>query len=255
MGAMPMNCENLQTEKLYLQNDLYLHSLNVALYSSILAKKIGFKAEKVKLIQKYSLIHDLGKLLVPDYILYKQDSLSKDEFNIIKKHPILGAKMAPEIGYDNPTGLAIIKYHHKYFNCTGYPAQKIINKTEIDIVTLADAFDAMFSERCYKKASDFYTIEAELHRCSGTQFNPELVPTFINLLKESFDINLLKNTDIFTTDTFQTKCLLKNKKLETEIARIKNYFFEFLYKLLKNENKIIKVLDVLNKEQLLQINL
>ena len=160
------------------------HSKKVAQYAVGIAEQLGLHPNQVELIRKASLMHDVGKLGIPEAILLKPGSLSKDEFDTIKKHPSIGAKIL-ETTRAMHRFIPIVRHHHERYDGNGYPdglnGQNI--PIEARIVALADAVDAMASDRPYRKRQSMEHIIDEIQTKSGTQFDPQVVQAFLKLLK------------------------------------------------------------------------
>lgn len=167
--------------------DLYTdrHMKDIAEYSVEIAIKLGLSKNEIDNIKKAALLHDLGKVSIPDNILMKNGKLSEEEMKIIKEHPEIGAKMIESI---EPLKYAkdIIRHHQEWFDGTGYPGK--LKGKEIPlgarIVAVADAFGAMTTDRPYRKALTIEEAVNELIKNSGTQFDPEIVSIFIATLRE-----------------------------------------------------------------------
>ena len=161
------------------------HSLRVAQYSRELARRMGMNAEEQEHIFYVALMHDIGKIGVPDNILNKPDKLSDEERAIIQRHVDIGGEILQDF-----TALSGItdgaRYHHERYDGKGYSTG--LAGTDIPkvarIICVADTYDAMSSDRCYRKALSREIIEEELARCSGTQFDPEVVPFMLDMIKE-----------------------------------------------------------------------
>jgi HD-GYP domain-containing protein (c-di-GMP phosphodiesterase class II) len=140
--------------------------------------------EDIENIRKAALLHDLGKICVPDHILMKPDKLSDEEMDIIRKHPLDGAKILEAV---EPIRDAkhIIRHHHEFFDGSGYPDGLKGEAIPLGarIIAVADAFGAMTTDRPYRKALS--TVEAvnELKQFSGIQFDPHIVEIFISVLR------------------------------------------------------------------------
>jgi putative nucleotidyltransferase with HDIG domain len=167
--------------------DLYTdkHMKDIAEYSVEIAQKIGLSDIEIENIKKAALLHDLGKISVPDHILMKPGKLSEEEMEIIKKHPANGAKIIEPI---EPLKHAkdIIKYHQECFDGTGYPEGLKGEKIPLGarIIAVADAFGAMTTDRPYRNALSLEEAVKELKKCSGTQFDPHIVDIFISILQD-----------------------------------------------------------------------
>jgi response regulator RpfG family c-di-GMP phosphodiesterase len=167
--------------------DLYTdkHMKDIAEYSVDIASKMGLAEDEIENIRKAALLHDLGKISIPDHILMKPGKLSEEEIEIIKKHPENGAKIIEPV---EPLRNArdIIKYHQECYDGSGYP-EGLKGETiplGARIIAVADAFGAMTTDRPYRKALTIEEAVKEIKRCSGTQFDPDIVEKFIALLKE-----------------------------------------------------------------------
>lgn len=158
------------------------HSERVAKYAMTLAKSLGLSNKDEVNLWRAAILHDIGKIGIPDAILNKPSSLNEDEWSIMKSHPVRGAEICSRLNFAREI-LPIIKHHHERYDGSGYPDG--IKGESIPflarIVSIADTFDAITSTRNYR--SQPRTIEQaieELKRCSGTQFDPCLVATFID---------------------------------------------------------------------------
>jgi hypothetical protein len=161
------------------------HSVKVCEYSVKLAKKIGLSDDEISNIMKASILHDIGKMGIPDNILLKPGSLSKDEYNTIMTHPEIGCSILSRVrGLEDI--LPLILYHHERVDGTGYPYGLRGDKIPIGarIIAIADAYDAMTSNRPYRKALVKKEAKKRLLEASGTQFDPELVNKFMEIIEE-----------------------------------------------------------------------
>jgi putative nucleotidyltransferase with HDIG domain len=167
--------------------DLYTdkHMKDIAEYSVDIANKMGLPEDEVENIRKAALLHDLGKISIPDHILMKPDKLSEEEIEIIKKHPENGAKIIEPV---EPLRNAkdIIKHHQECYDGSGYPDGLKGENIPLGarIIAVADSYGAMTTDRPYRKALSIEEAVKELKRCSGTQFDPAIVTIFLSLLKE-----------------------------------------------------------------------
>ncbi|MDD5155548.1 MAG: HD domain-containing protein [Candidatus Omnitrophica bacterium] len=161
------------------------HSERVAGYAARVAAKMGFSAEKIELLTEMALLHDIGKLSIKDNILNKKGQLTDEEWEEIRKHPLIGEDILRPVILDEEM-LAMVREHHERYDGKGYPDRLSGDKINIfaAILTVADAFDAMTSERSYRPALSKQDAAAELKAKSGTQFNPKVVETFIEILKD-----------------------------------------------------------------------
>ena len=161
------------------------HSARVAQYSRLLAKKLGKSDEEADEIYNIALLHDIGKIGVPDSILNKPGKLTEEEFNMIKQHPMIGAKILNDVK-SYPSLQTGAKYHHERYDGRGYPEG--LSGTEIPeiarIICVADSFDAMHSNRVYRRHFTKEYIRSELEHCQGTQFDPEIAKAMLELIDE-----------------------------------------------------------------------
>lgn len=158
------------------------HSSRVTQYSRKIAHKMGCGYDEIQRLESIAPIHDIGKIGINDSILKKPSKLSYEEFEQIKTHPIIGANIVSPLGLA-PEEQAIIRNHHERWDGNGYPdglAGKDIPRLS-RILSVADAFDAMSSNRPYRKALPLSTCIKELKINSGTQFDPEVVKAALAL--------------------------------------------------------------------------
>nr|WP_051527264.1 HD-GYP domain-containing protein [[Eubacterium] cellulosolvens] len=159
------------------------HSRRVAQYSTQIAQKLNMPQEQIRKLHYIALMHDCGKVYIPDNILKKQGSLSDEEFEIIKTHTTKGREML-----SNFTSVPGIEdgalYHHEFYDGSGYPEGLSGEKIPLvaRIICVADCYDAMSTDRYYRsKCSKDYIIE-ELRKQSGTQFDPKIADIMIHLI-------------------------------------------------------------------------
>ncbi|MBO5207943.1 MAG: diguanylate cyclase [Lachnospiraceae bacterium] len=167
------------------------HSIRVAHYSEALARKLGWSEEEVQNIHYIALLHDIGKIGVPDSVLNKPFKLTNIEFELIKNHTIMGAEILKDIKMFKDVNVGA-KYHHERYDGKGYPNG--LKGEEIPLVAriigIVDSYDAMTSNRVYRKRLQDEVVKAELLKGRGTQFDPELIDKFMELLEEG---NLQEN--------------------------------------------------------------
>ncbi|MCX8059149.1 MAG: HD domain-containing protein [Spirochaetes bacterium] len=166
-----------------------LHIRRVAKLSFEIAKEMKLDNEFIQRIEMYSVLHDVGKVGIPNNILQKEDSYTEEEFNIMKKHTEIGAKMLSSSGIDQ-MARNIALYHHEYWNGNGYPYGIKENDIPLEarIVAVADVFDALFTKRHYKESLNFeYCFEYIINK-SGIQFDPKVVEAFKRLKQKIKEI-------------------------------------------------------------------
>jgi putative nucleotidyltransferase with HDIG domain len=169
------------------QRDSYTagHTIRVAQYCRLIAQDIGLKVNDILKLEKAAILHDIGKVVTPDAILLKPGKLLPLEYNLIKEHSEAGYKMLSKIKMYSDLA-DIIKYHHSNYDGTGYPYVPKNRLKNISILShilmIADAFDAMTSNRIYKSRRTIDEAIEELKLNSGTQFHPDLVKNAIRAL-------------------------------------------------------------------------
>ena len=168
------------------------HSERVANISVKIAKRLGLSAEDVDMVHWVGIIHDIGKVGIPDEILNKAMKLTKEEYEIVKKHPTLGEQVINQMSYLKDLA-PIVRHHHEKWDGTGYPDG--LKGKEIPllsrILAVADAFDAMTSDRSYRKALSIEEALNEIKKNSGIQFDPEIVDAFLDVLSIYEEENLV----------------------------------------------------------------
>lgn len=159
------------------------HLFRVRDYCTVLAREMGVPEESMRDIQLGAMLHDIGKYRVPDKILKKPGPLTDEEWVVMRQHPSFGAEFVKRIPFLAGAS-AVIFSHHERYDGDGYPSG--LRGTEIPlaarIFAVVDAYDAITSERCYKPAQTAATAIAELRRCAGTQFDPDVVDAFERIL-------------------------------------------------------------------------
>jgi len=137
-----------------------------------------------------STLHDIGKIAVADNIILKPGKLDEKEWEIVKKHPEVGFRIAESSAELAPIAKGIL-HHHEWYNGNGYPKGLKSDKIPLisRIISIVDAYDAMTNDRPYKKAVSKKTAIKELERCAGSQFDPKIVKKFINILEKEDSLN------------------------------------------------------------------
>jgi putative nucleotidyltransferase with HDIG domain len=151
------------------------HSEQVTHYTQSIAQTLGLPAELMERIRIAALLHDVGKIGVPDHILTKTGPLTEGEFQYIRSHPALGAEILGTIGLFKAESL-LVRRHHEQWDGRGYPDGLVGEEAPLGarIIQVADCIDAMLMERTYKRGYPVEKMLAELTRCAGTQFDPKL---------------------------------------------------------------------------------
>ena len=162
------------------------HSLNVTKYSMLLGEKLGLDEEKLRALSQGALLHDLGKIGIPDDILKKPGNLDESEFEVIKKHPMLTSDILDTLETSDHFA-AIARSHHERWDGSGYPDG--LNGEDIPllarIVAIADAWDAMTTNRVYRDAmSENIALDIFEREKDSGQWDPFLVEKFITLIRQ-----------------------------------------------------------------------
>ena len=181
--------------------DIYTesHSLRVAKYATLIAKELNMDKSGLEDTWVAGVLHDIGKIAISDSILNKMDALTKEEYQMVKQHPGIAYKIISNIGL-NQEIMKAIKHHHERYDGKGYPDG--LKGANIDImasiISVADAFDAITSERSYKHSKSLEEGLEELNACKGTQFNPQIVEVFSKACynKKEDIIRIYKNEEV-----------------------------------------------------------
>jgi putative nucleotidyltransferase with HDIG domain len=164
------------------------HSIRVVAFTLRLAREMGITDPvRLRSIEQGALLHDVGKIGVADAILRKQGALTENEWEEMRSHPMLGYRMLKDIEFLSDA-LSIVRYHHERWNGTGYPQGLARDKIPLEarIFAVADAFDAITSERPYSKARTYEEAAATILQESGEMFDPDVVVAFLRVPKEEW---------------------------------------------------------------------
>ncbi|MGN0425033.1 MAG: response regulator [Acetatifactor sp.] len=167
------------------------HSLRVANYSLELARRMGKNSQDLSEIYYAALLHDIGKIGVPDWIINKEGRLTEDEYQCMKKHPAIGAAILENIS-EMPSISVGAHWHHERYDGKGYPdGLKGEQIPEIArIISVADAYDAMTSNRSYRKLLAQDKVRTEIELGKGTQFDPQIADYMLEMIEEDHDYKL-----------------------------------------------------------------
>ncbi len=196
------------------------HSIRVAKCSVAIAKELGWSEEEQQNLQYVALLHDIGKIGIPDAVLNKPSNLTEGEFAMIKKHPIIGGEILKEI-HTIPHVQEGALFHHERYDGSGYPHG--LKGRDIPlfarIVCIADTYDAMSTDRVYRKRLPDEKIIAEYEKYKGTQFDPNLTSLFVRMLKEGYAVD---NSDSLEEVRSESSILLDSvlKECMEEAANI-----------------------------------
>lgn len=163
----------------------YHHSARVSIYANLIAERLNLPVEEKKELEVGAFLHDIGKVGVDNQIILKESKLAEPEFEAVKKHTEIGVHLIAPLGL-SPDVISIIRHHHERYDGKGYPNG--LKGEEVPflarIIGLVESFDAMVADRPYRKALPLQTVVKELKQCAGTQFDPVLVNTLIEIIVE-----------------------------------------------------------------------
>jgi diguanylate cyclase (GGDEF)-like protein/putative nucleotidyltransferase with HDIG domain len=231
--------KNMQIQKMTLQTiatiantidakDEYTrgHSKRVSEYSVAIARELGMDEKEVENLRSIALLHDIGKIGVPDAVLNKPGKLTNEEYQLMKRHTVIGADILKDIGM--LPGIDIgAKYHHERWDGKGYPNG--LAGEEIPyiarIIAVADAYDAMTSNRVYRKHLDEKTVLDEIKKGVGTQFYPEAANALIRLFETGRMVDIIPNVqeepqEMQDVSTIVSRVIEKNEEKLKERMKI-----------------------------------
>lgn len=169
------------------------HSQRVSEYSVMIAAELGFSEAELENLRKAALLHDIGKIGIPDSILNKPARLTDEEYAVMKTHVMKGAEILKDFTLIDHV-VEGARFHHERYDGTGYPDGLKGEKIPLygRIIAVADAFDAMTANRVYRKKLDFDFVVSEIKRGRGTQFDPKLADIFLKLIDDGkIDVDML----------------------------------------------------------------
>ncbi len=161
------------------------HSLRVSRYSLCIGRKLGFSPDELKDLELAGILHDIGKIGVPEAILWKPGRLDPEEQKIMSAHPVRSAQMIEEIEQFDRVRLWV-RHHHEHLDGSGYPDQLAGENIPLGsrVILVADAYDAMTSDRPYRNSIGFEKATGELRKHSGRQFEGEMVEALLSVVGE-----------------------------------------------------------------------
>ena len=168
-------------------NETAGHSLRVARYSLAIGDRMRLKPDVMEQLRQGALLHDIGKIGVPDAVLRKQSRLTPDEWAEMKKHPDIGRRFLEDIQFLR-SAIEVVYCHHERWDGTGYPQGLAGDSIPLParIFAVADALDAITSRRYYKEAQSFREAVVEIESCAGSHFDPAVVKAFLTLPEKAF---------------------------------------------------------------------
>lgn len=165
------------------------HSEQVAFYATQLAREMKLNPKEIEGIHVAGLLHDLGKIGLPDHILTKSGTLTLEEFYLVQKHPVLGADILSNITMFEKEA-RLVRHHHERWDGNGYPDRLSYEETPLGarVIHVADSMDAMLMDRSYKSGCSVNAMIDELLRCSGSDFDPAIVSVAVKWCRQHPDL-------------------------------------------------------------------
>jgi diguanylate cyclase len=183
-SSMRRETIDLITNTLFAKNGRELiHSRNVSALAEALAEKMEFSKDDINLMRLTGLMHDIGKIGIPDNILNKVGKLTSEEYNEIKKHPEIGYRILSSVNEFSELSEFVLEHHEKW-DGTGYPQGPKAGAIRIEarMIAICDAFDAMLTLRTYRDIISKGEAVREINRCAGTQFDPDIAKIFADMI-------------------------------------------------------------------------
>ncbi len=177
------------------------HSLRVAEYTREITRRMGWSEQEQLRAYYVGILHDIGKIRIPDTIINKPGTLSDEEFDLIKIHPVAGYHILKNIT-ELPELAEGARWHHERYDGKGYPNGIFADDIPLlsRIIAVADAYDAMTSARSYRSAMPQEKVRAEMIRCSGTQFDPEIAAIMVNMIDDDVNYDMCQKASDDTTE-------------------------------------------------------
>jgi HD-GYP domain-containing protein (c-di-GMP phosphodiesterase class II) len=168
-------------------NETAGHSMRVTRYSLAIGERMRLRPEAMEQLRQGALLHDIGKIGVPDAILRKAGRLTTEEWLEMRKHPAIGRNFLEDIAFLRPA-MAVVYCHHEHWDGTGYPQGLVGEAIPLTarVFAVADALDAITSQRYYKEARSFREAQVEIEACASSHFDPVVVKSFLSIPEKVF---------------------------------------------------------------------
>lgn len=185
--SSPLSIFSMMSNMKSYDDSTFNHSLNVSLICNIFAKWLDLSDNEIELVTACGLLHDIGKILIPDHIIKKPGKLTDDEYKIVKKHPKKGYDLLKQKNTDIQIQHAALMHHEKC-DGSGYPLGLIDNQIDwvAQIVTIADIYEAMTANRVYRKALSPFTVINQFEENGLRKYNPKYLLTFLERVVNSY---------------------------------------------------------------------
>lgn len=201
----------------------YGHSLQVSNYAVALATELNLNKEEIETIRIAGLLHDIGKISIPEEILFKDGKLTSEEYEIMKKHPVIGEEILSDIPRLSNVA-KLVGMHHERYNGSGYPESLVTNQIPLGahILGVADTLDAILSSRSYKKERTVEEAMTEFNRCRGTHFHPTVVDALFKLRTRAGDEAFLNSATLIDSSLIKGKIKTNRGYLYNNINKKQN---------------------------------
>ncbi len=206
------------------EHETCAHSFRVRAYTLYLAKQVNYPRELMAELECAALLHDIGKISVPDSILLKPGRLTAEEFEQCKTHAVCGARILSSV--PSLRGVAEnVRHHHEQWDGSGYPDHLMGESIPLGarLFTIVDTLDAIISDRCYRPANSFVNAKEEIIRCSGTQFDPAAVEAFLGVPEEQWlKLRVTAEEEFSLRSSLPNECGIGDDQLQHYRALVKH---------------------------------
>lgn len=220
------------------------HSEKVAKYSVEIARRMGIKGSELSNLYYSALLHDIGRIGIPDAIIGKPSTLTKDEYDIVKTHTLMGDNILEKIAH-YPKIREGVRHHHERYDGLGYPDRLKGELIPLNarIISIADAYDAMKSNRAYRKGFTITEIKKEIYRCKETQFDPFIADILLEMIDEGFDLTTDMNYLVDELDSISENIAMMQRVIKTYAEQAYNNYYKDTLTNVWNREYIKKYVD------------